>query len=161
TTRSSSRRRTERPEDSTMKRILIVGGGVGGTLVANLVQRKLHREIDAGEVATTLIDERGEHPYQPGFMYIALGSERPEKLVRPESSLLEHRVELIVGRVDRIDERRRLVELQAGLQVRYYYLVLASGSRIVPESIPHFAVEAHHFYSPQAALRLRHALDAF
>jgi sulfide:quinone oxidoreductase len=144
-----------------MKRILIVGGGVGGTLVANLVQRKLHREIDAGDVAVTLIDERGEHLYQPGFMYIALGSERPEKLVRPERSLLERRVELIVGRVDRIDERRRLVELQDGLQLSYDVLVLATGSRIVPETIPHFAVEAHHFYTAAASLRLRRALDQF
>jgi sulfide:quinone oxidoreductase len=144
-----------------MKRILIVGGGVGGTLVANLVQRKLHREIDAGDVAVTLIDEHGTHVYQPGFMYIALGGERPEKLIRPERSLLERRVELIVGRVDRIDERRRLVELQDGLQLSYDVLVLATGSRIVPETIPHFAAEAHHFYTAAASLRLRRALDQF
>jgi sulfide:quinone oxidoreductase len=144
-----------------VKRIVIVGGGVGGTLVANLLQKKLARDIDDGEVALTLLDERGEHVYQPGFMYIAMGSQTAEKLVRPERSLLEHRVELIVGRVDRIDERRQLVEVQDGLQVRYDYLVLATGSRIVPEAIPHFAVEAHHFYTPQAALRLRHALDQF
>jgi len=39
--------------------------------------------------------------------------------------------------------------------------VLATGSRIVPEAIPFFAVEAHHFYTAQAALRLRRALDRF
>ena len=144
-----------------MKRIVIVGGGVGGTLVANLVQKKLRDEIDNGEASVTLIDERGEHVYQPGFMYIAMGGQRAEKLVRPERSLLEHRVALIVGRGHRIDERRRLVEGQDGLQVAYDYLVLATGSRIVPETIPHFAVEAQHFYTPEAALRLRHALDAF
>ena len=144
-----------------MKRIVILGGGVGGTLTANLLQKKLRREIDDGEVAIALIDEHGQHVYQPGFMYIAMGSQAAAKLVRPERSLLDHRVELIVGRVDRIDERRRLVELQDGLQVTYDYLVLATGSRIVPESIPFFAVEAHHFYSPEAAMRLRHALDRF
>ena len=144
-----------------MKRIVIVGGGVGGTLVANLLQKKLHRDIDAGEVALTLIDERGEHVYQPGFMYIAMAGETAGKLVRPERSLLGHRVELIVGRVDRIDERRNLVEIQDGRHVAYDILVLATGSRIVPESIPHFALEAQHFYTPEAALRLRHALDAF
>jgi sulfide:quinone oxidoreductase len=43
----------------------------------------------------------------------------------------------------------------------YDHLVLATGSRIVPEAIEHFAGEAHHFYTADAALKLRHALDAF
>jgi sulfide:quinone oxidoreductase len=43
----------------------------------------------------------------------------------------------------------------------YDYLVIATGSRIVPELIPHFAEEAHHFYTAEAALRLRRALDGF
>ena len=144
-----------------MQRIVIVGGGVGGTLVANLLQKELHREIDRGDVALTVIDEHGQHVYQPGFMYIAMGGERAERLARPERSLLERRVQLVVGRVDRIDERRQLVQLQDGLQIRYDFLVLATGSRIVPEAIPFFAVEAHHFYTAQAALRLRRALDRF
>jgi sulfide:quinone oxidoreductase len=144
-----------------VKRIVIVGGGVGGTLVANLLQKKLGRDIDAGEVALTLIDERGQHVYQPGFMYIAMGGQTAERLVRPERSLLEHRVELIVDWVDRIDEEAKVVRLQAGPPVAYDYLVLATGSRIVPEDIPFFDVEAHHFYSAEAALRLRQALDAF
>ena len=31
-----------------MQRILILGGGVGGTLTANLLARKLKHRIDAG-----------------------------------------------------------------------------------------------------------------
>ena len=33
-----------------MKRILILGGGVGGTLTANLLVKKLRARIDRGEV---------------------------------------------------------------------------------------------------------------
>ena len=36
-----------------MKRILILGGGVGGTLTANLLVRKLRRQVKAGEVTIT------------------------------------------------------------------------------------------------------------
>ena len=39
--------------------------------------------------------------------------------------------------------------------------MLATGSRIVPEAIEHFDTEAQHFYTAEAALELRHALDAF
>jgi sulfide:quinone oxidoreductase len=144
-----------------MQRILIIGGGVGGTLTANLLARRLRRRIGSGDVYVTVVDTTGRHVYQPGFMYIAMGGERAERLERRERSLLDKRVELIVGEVKRIDEGSRVVTLTDGLPIPYDYLVLASGSRIVPEAIEHFDTEAHHFYSAEAALKLRHALDAF
>jgi sulfide:quinone oxidoreductase len=144
-----------------MNRIVIVGGGVGGTLVANLISRKLRRLIDDGDALVTVIDESGNHVYQPGYMYIAMGGERAEKLRRPERSLLDERVELIVGKVVGIEEATRVVRLEGGRDVEYDVLVLATGSRIVPETIEHFQTEAHHFYSAQAAGRLRAALDIF
>lgn len=144
-----------------MHRILVLGGGVGGTLVANLLARKLRRRIDRGEASVTVVDLTGRHTYQPGFMYIAMGGERAERLVRPERSLLDARVQLVVGEAVRVDEVNRLVELADGQRLGYDYLVLATGSRIAPEEIPHFETEAHHFYTAEAALRLRRALDAF
>jgi sulfide:quinone oxidoreductase len=144
-----------------MQRILVLGGGVGGTLAANLLARKLKRRIDAGEVAVTLVDEGGEHVYQPGFMYIAMGGERAEKLHRPERSLLDRRIQLVIARATRIDPDTRRVQLESGDPLGYDYLLIATGSRIVPEEIPHFEAEAHHFYGADAAERLRAALDAF
>jgi sulfide:quinone oxidoreductase len=144
-----------------MQRIIILGGGVGGTLVANLLVRKLRREIDRGDASVTVVDQTGDHVYQPGFMYIAMGHERAEKLTRPEASLLDRRVQLEVARAEMIDPAERLVVLDDGRQLGYEELIVATGSRIVPEEIEHFDTEAHHFYGPEAALRLRHALDAF
>ena len=144
-----------------MNRIVILGGGVGGTLTANLLSRKLHARIDRGDVEVTVVDAAGAHVYQPGFMYIAMGGERAEKLTRPERSLLDERVKLVVGTVARVDEAARAVILEDGSRLLYDELVLATGSRIVPEAIEHFDAEAHHFYTAAAALKLRHALDAF
>jgi sulfide:quinone oxidoreductase len=144
-----------------VNRVVILGGGVGGTVVANLLVRKLRHDIDRHEASVTLIDEMGKHVYQPGFMYIAMGGERAEKLVRPERSLLDKEVQLQIGRVSRIDEAKSLVEMEDGNQIGYDELVIATGSRIVPEEIEHFGEEAHHFYNADAALKLRHALDAF
>jgi sulfide:quinone oxidoreductase len=144
-----------------MQRIVVIGGGVGGTLVANLLARKLRHEIDRREATVTVIDEKGEHVYQPGFMYIAMGNQRPEGLRRSERSLLDRRVALEVGAVTEIDEEHTSIGLEDGRHVGYDQLVIASGSRIVPEEIEHFDTEAHHFYGPEAAARLRSALDAF
>jgi sulfide:quinone oxidoreductase len=144
-----------------MHRILILGGGVGGTLTANLVARRLRSEVDRGAASVTVVDSSGNHVYQPGFMYIAMGGERAERLARPERSLLDEGVALVVGEVVRISPESRVVELGDGRWLGYDELVLATGSRIVPEEIPHFVEQAHHFYTAEAALRLRHALDAF
>jgi sulfide:quinone oxidoreductase len=144
-----------------MKRILILGGGVGGTLTANLLIKKLRRQVKAGEVTITVVDQTGQHTYQPGFMYIAMGGERAEKLQRPERGLLDSRINLVVGEVARVDEEAQIVHLRDGLPLAYDYLVLATGSRILPEAIEHFDTEAHHFYTAEAALKLRKALDAF
>ena len=144
-----------------MRRVLILGGGVGGTLTANLLTRRLKPRIDRGDVEVTLVDASGNHVYQPGFMYIAMGGEREERLTRSERSLLDHRVRLVVDQVVRVDETARAAILAGGEVLPYDYLVLATGSQIVPEAIEHFAEEAHHFYTPEAARRLRHALDTF
>jgi len=144
-----------------MTRILILGGGVGGTLTANLLVKKLRHQVKRGEVAITVVDQTGQHTYQPGFMYIAMGGERADRLQRPERGLLDRLVDLVVGEVVRVDESRQVVYLRDGAPVGYEYLVLATGSRIVPEAIEHFDTEAHHFYTAEAALELRAALDAF
>ncbi len=107
----------------------------------------------------TVVDQTGEHTYQPGFMYIAMGGERAERLQRPERSLLDKRVGLVWGS-RRIDESTQTVPSPTA-SIGYDYLVLATGSRIVPEEIAHFATQAHHFYTADAALELRRALDAF
>jgi sulfide:quinone oxidoreductase len=144
-----------------MDRVLILGGGVGGTLTANLVARRLKSRIDRGEVDVTLVDAQGAHVYQPGFMYIAMGGEREERLSRPERSLLDAPVNLVVDTAVKIDETAKTVVLAGGTALPYDYLVLSTGCRILPETIEHFTEEAHHFYTPDEARRLRAALDSF
>jgi sulfide:quinone oxidoreductase len=146
---------------SPRERVLILGGGVGGTIVANLLARRLRRRIDDADVEITVVDQLGSHVYQPGFMYITFGHERAERLARPERSLLDSRVRLEVGEVAEIREHERAVRLANDHWLGYEHLVIATGSRIVPEEVPYFDQEAHHFYTAAAAARLRSALDAF
>jgi len=144
-----------------VQRVVVLGGGVGGTLTANLVARKLKRLISTGDAKVTVVDATGQHAYQPGYMYIAMGHERPENLQRPERSLLDANVDLVVDTVVRIDPETSLVELASGGKIHFDQLVIATGSRILPEAIKDFETEAYHFYTAAASARLRTALDAF
>jgi sulfide:quinone oxidoreductase len=144
-----------------MQRIVVLGGGVGGTLAANLIARKLKKQIARGEAKVTVVDETGRHLYQPGYMYIAMGNEKAERLSRPEKKLLDGNVELVIDDAVRIDVAEGRVELKGGERLGYDQLVIATGARILPEELPGFETEAHHFYTAHAARQLRKALDAF
>ena len=49
-----------------MKKLLILGAGTGGTILANTLSRKL----DAKQWDVTVIDKAVEYLYQPGFIFI-------------------------------------------------------------------------------------------
>ena len=137
-------------------KIVILGGGVGGTLTANLLADHL------GHAATiTVVDPTGMHAYQPGFLYVALGQADGRWLARDERTLLNKRVDLAIETAERVDPETRTVHFASGSSIAYDYLVLATGSRLVPEQIPGFIGAGHEFYSLTGALRLREELRRF
>lgn len=137
-------------------RVVVVGGGVGGTLAANLLSRELGRDV-----GVTVLDPLGMHVYQPGFLYLALGKANGRWLIRDERLLLRDDVELVIDEASRIDPHEGVVDLTRGGSIPFDYLVLATGARLVPEQIPGLSEAAHDFYSFDGAQRLREALRSF
>lgn len=135
--------------------VIVLGGGVGGTIAANLIARH------SGDKAhVTVVDATGIHVYQPGFLYLAVGQEHAASLQRAEVQLLRHDVKLVVDRAVRVDPNAKKVALESGKSLTYDQLLLATGSRTVIEEIPGGAA-AHDFYSMYGAERLFQALEAF
>ncbi|MBE3560162.1 MAG: NAD(P)/FAD-dependent oxidoreductase [Ktedonobacteraceae bacterium] len=158
------------------QRILIVGGGVGGTIVANLLAKTLHPH----EAEITLIDTSGKHVYMPIWLYMPfhnIGADS-DQLVRQERNLLHENVHLVLGQVSNIDVKNRELHVQHSAEAseiggtggavaatyRYDYLVLATGARLAfsdLEGLENGNGTWHHFYSTEGALRLREALHSF
>src|SRR6266540_2755224 len=105
-------------------RIVVLGGGVGGTLAANLLSKELGRD---GQV--TVVDPTGMHVYQPGFLYLALGQAHGRWLARDERTLLRRDVDLAVEAADWVDPGLGVVHLARGGSLPYDYLVVATGAR--------------------------------
>jgi sulfide:quinone oxidoreductase len=137
-----------------MKQILVLGGGTGGTLVANLLAKKLKNEAQI-----TLVSASSRHLYQPGWLYVPFGWQDPRALSRSLRSLLNKRVRLEIGKVDRLDPSSQAVVLEEGNTLYYDYLVVATGSRVTPEDVPGLAEGAHHFYTEEAAWKLHAVLE--
>src|SRR5689334_7815373 len=126
------------------QRILVLGGGVGGTIVANILARTLHPR----EASITLVDSTGKHVYMPMWLYMPFQHTNgdSEQVVRNERDLLNKHVHLVQGQVVAIDPRQREVRVQHSAEnntiggtggavdatYAYDYLVLATGARLVP-----------------------------
>lgn len=140
-----------------MKQIVVVGGGTGGTLVANLLAKKLKSK----EAEITVVSASNRHLYQPGWLYVPFGKQDPRTLSRPVASLLRKRIKLIIGKICQLDAEKQQVALEDGQSLSYDYLVIASGSQVAPEDVPGFSEGAHHFYTEEASFKLHAALEEF
>jgi len=143
------------------KRIVIVGGGLAGTIVANGLARQLGREMASGEVAVTVLGDSDRHLYQPGLLYIPFGRMRESELFREQRKVLHHRVAFHVDPAVKVDVEAKQVKTKSGKTHGYDYLVLATGSRLVPEEVPGMAEGAHWFYDLDGARKMREAVNAF
>jgi sulfide:quinone oxidoreductase len=136
--------------------VVVLGGGVGGTLAANLLDKSLGRDVHV-----TVVDPTGMHDYQPGYLYVALGQAKGHWLSREERSLLRSGVDLAIEEAIRIHPDAGTVQLGRGGSLSWDYLVIATGARLVPDQVPGLSEGSFEFYSLAGAERLSQELRHF
>lgn len=142
-------------------RILVVGGGTGGTILANNLARRLSAEIRARKVRLTMLSASDKHMYQPGLLYVAFGQMTPDQLYRDQASLLEASIDFHVDPVEQFLLDQKQVRTQSGKIHEYDILVIATGSRIVPEEVPGLVEGAETFYTEASAVKMFKRLREF
>ena len=134
--------------------IVVVGGGIGGTMTANNLVTKLYPEILSGKVRISLISDNPWHYYKPAFMYVAFGMFYKNELRRPLHSLLKPEVNLLLDSVEGFDFKASRLRTASGKDHRYDYLVVSTGCIPSPERIPGLKEGGDHFYQHDPALQL-------
>ena len=142
-------------------RILIVGGGTGGTIVANNLARRLAPEIRAHKAKITMLSASDQHMYQPGLLYVAFGQMMPDELYRDQRSLLESSIEFHVDPVDKFQLDKNCVTTKSGKIYDYDVIVIATGSRIMPRKIPGLEEGSETFYTEKGAVSMFKKLREF
>ncbi|KVV01772.1 MULTISPECIES: FAD/NAD(P)-binding oxidoreductase [unclassified Pseudomonas] len=142
-----------------LKKIIIVGGGVGGTLLANQLVTKLYPEINRGDVQLTLLSNSPDHYYKPAFMYVAFNQFFEEELKRSERSLLRPEIDFNVEEVTRFDFNAQALHTASGRRYGYDYLVIATGCVPAPERIEGLKEAGDHFYQYTPARQLAERLS--
>lgn len=142
-------------------RILIVGGGMGGTILANNLARRLSGELKSGKASITMLSASDKHMYQPGLLYVAVGKMSPDEMYRDQVSLLESSITFRVDPVSKFDLANNNVTTESGKQYDYDIIVVATGSRGFAEGTPGLADHALQFYTEADALNMYKSLQKF
>lgn len=138
-----------------MKKLLILGAGTAGTMVANRLSRMLDDEWKI-----TLVDQDEKHYYQPGFLFIPFGIYGRRDVIKPKRDFVPPGVEMIASPVEVIEpEHNRVRIAKDDRLLSYDFLVIATGADIRPDQTPGLAEHEwrrsiHDFYSLEGALAL-------
>jgi len=139
-----------------MKKILILGGGTGGTIMAN----KLRKALERDEWEITLVDNHKTHYYQPGFLFIPFGIYNKYDVIKPKSDFFPAGINVIYASVDRIDGDNNKVILEDSKILNYDFLIIATGAQTSPDETPGLNEELWYksifdFYTVEGAVALR------
>lgn len=133
------------------KTVVVLGGGIGGTVVAGRLRRSLAREH-----RIVLVEREQNHLFQPSLLWLMVGDRRPQQIQRPVERLAHRGIEVIRGTVERIDAARRAVVVN-GTELGADYMVIALGAEYAPETVSGLTLAGHNFYTLSGAQALREA----
>ena len=142
-----------------MNRLVIVGAGTAGTMMANHLHHKLNRK----EWTIAIVDERTEHHYQPGYLFLPFDIYKPKDIIKSIKDFIPADVNLITKKVDRIVATENYIQMAEGDRLHYEVLIIATGAKIAPEETAGMSGKLWHqsvfdFYTFEGALALRNKL---
>ena len=144
------------------KRILILGGGTGGTMMAN----RLRRLYAPDEAEITVVDRDDRHVYQPGLLFVPFGLTTVDEIVRPRRRQLRDGIAFHEAEIDRVDLEADTAYLGDGTELPYDALVVATGVRLQPDETEGMTGEGwmervFTFYTAPGSATLADALRDF
>ena len=144
-----------------MKKLVILGHGTGGTIIATKMREKLPEK----EWDITVIDRDWQHHYQPGWLFIPFGIYTKDDCIKPKSKFVPPGVNLVLDEITGIDPGQRQVKTKQAT-FPYDWLVVATGAGINPEEVEGMLGEGwgkdiHNFYTLDGALALHDKMKYF
>ncbi|MHA2277035.1 MAG: NAD(P)/FAD-dependent oxidoreductase, partial [Candidatus Kariarchaeaceae archaeon] len=131
------------------KTIIILGGGVGGLITANLLRKKIpkHHKI-------LLIDKEANHIFSPSFLWLLTDDRKPEKIIKPLAKLQNKGIDVLQGEVTKINCESREVEVGENLY-KGDYIIISLGADLAPEQIPGLESGGYNLFTLEGAVDFR------
>jgi len=149
------------PVSAAHHRIVILGGGTGGTIAANRLRRRYGNDAEI-----VVVDRDDRHVYQPGLLFVPFGLVEPAELVRSRRAQLHDGVVLRIAGIDHVEPADQVVLLDDGTTLPYDVLIVASGAELQPDETEGltgtgWGERMFTFYELASATALRDALSRF
>ncbi len=146
----------------TPKRMVILGGGTGGTLAAN----RLRKKFSESELTIDVVDHDNDHVYQPGLLFVPFGLATPDEIVRPRSRQLHKGINFHLDGIESVDVEATTVSLASGTTLDYDVLLVATGTVLQPDETegltgPGWRESVFTFYDMEGATALASKLESF
>jgi len=140
----------------SMKRIVILGAGTAGTMMANKLRKSLSRK----KWDISIIDEHESHYYQPGFLFIPFGIYKRKDVEKPKAEFIPNGVNFILSETEKVDAEKNEVILVGGEKISYDILLIATGTQTRPEETTGLKAELWYkeifdFYTIEGAVKLQ------
>ena len=136
-----------------MSTVLILGGGTGGVVAANVLSKTLDKNIHK----VTLVDRKDSHVFMSSYPLLMINKRKPQAITRKLERLNKKGVEFIQAEVQKIIPEQSSIQTDKGI-LNYNYLIISLGAEHHPETVPGFAEGAYNIYDFEDLLRLRNQL---
>ena len=141
-----------------MKKLLILGAGTSGTMMANHMIKKLPKK----EWEITIVDQYKTHYYQPGFLFLPFDIYKTKDVKKKGEKYIPRGVNYILEKIDKIIPEKNEVKLDTQT-LSYDILIIATGTKIAPEETEGMKEKMWHknifdFYTYEGAKGLRNKL---
>ncbi|MFZ4770507.1 MAG: type III sulfide quinone reductase, selenoprotein subtype [Ferruginibacter sp.] len=142
-----------------MKNLIILGAGTAGTMMAN----HLHHQLKQPDWKISIIDEREEHHYQPGYLFLPFDIYTPDDIIKKIEDFIPKDVNLIKQQIIKILPKDQKIQLSGGTDMHYDILIIATGAKIAPEETEgmkgsEWQKSVFDFYTFEGSLALRDKL---
>ncbi len=142
-----------------MKKLLILGAGTAGTMMAN----RLRKRMPADKWTIAVVDQYPKHYYQPGFLFLPFGIYSEKDVIKPKRKFVPRGVDYVEAEIDRILAEQNRVLLRSGEHLDYDLLIIATGAKTAPEQTEgmlgtDWRKRAFDFYTYEGASTLHGAL---
>ncbi len=145
-----------------MKKLLILGAGTAGTMMANHLRKK----VDLATWAITVVDQYPKHYYQPGFLFLPFGLYTEAQVVKPKRKFIPRQADYVEAKVERIEADENRVRLASGETLDYDLLIIATGAKVAPDQTEgllgsDWRNRVFDFYTIEGAAALNRALHGW
>ena len=135
-----------------MSHIVVLGAGLGGTIMAYEMKTKLRRDD-----RLTVVNLGSTYSFVPSNPWVAVGWRQPADIEVDLAPVLKQRgIELRPEGAKRVEPTENRIQLNDGTSIYYDYLIIATGPDLAFDEVPGLGPNAH----TQSVCQTDHALQA-